>query len=106
MTRRRTQLIYVDFERAFTLDGCTKSMKEIIYREIAVFNASSILPPLLSRGVSWSGQQKRRPHCFRNTLMVSSTTIVFRTRILVTLLWYCVLLPSGLTLFVVSGSEF
>ena len=51
---------------------------------------------------SWSGQQMRRPHCFWCTLMLSSAERVFSSCILMTLLRYCVLLPSSLALFVVT----
>ena len=51
--------------------------------------------------VSWFDQQMRRSHCFWRTLMLDIVEIVFRIRILLTLLWHSVLLPSGLALFIV-----
>ena len=66
-----------------------------------VFGASSNLPPLVEVEISWSGQQLRRPHCFRLTLTISSEEIAFTSRILVTLRGYCVLLRFGPALFVV-----
>ena len=51
--------------------------------------------------VSQSGQLMRRPRSFRSTLMPSGAEIVFSSRILLTLLPYCVLLPFGLALFAV-----
>ena len=51
--------------------------------------------------VGWSGQRMRRLLCFRRTLMLSSAEIDFSSRIPVTLLRYCVLLPSCLALFAV-----
>ena len=49
--------------------------------------------------VSWSGQQMRRSHCLRRTLMLSGAEIYFGIRILVTLLPCCVMLSSDFALF-------
>ena len=47
-----------------------------------VFGASLSLPLLLEWERSWTGQQMKRPHCFRRTLMLISAEIVFTNCIL------------------------
>ena len=100
MARRRAQLVYGDAERAFTgrrlLTNASNSRKWLSTVSTAVFGASSCLPPMVDRGGKLVCQQKRRPPCFRRTLMLSNSEIIFSSLKLVILLRYCVLLPSGL----------
>ena len=102
VVRRYAQLAYKDTERSkLFLTNSPNPRKCWSPVKTAVITASFSLPPFVDRRVSWSGQQMRKPHCFWPTVTLNSTEIVFCLRILVTLLRYCVLSPSGLSLIVV-----
>ena len=107
VSRHHGQHVHVEAERAFNEQSralITIAQNPRIWWstvKTAVFGASSSLPPLVDRRYRLVCSADEKGSLFSALFDASNAKTVFSSRIPVTLLSCCVLLPSGLALFTV-----